>query len=229
MAAFVLAVLLASASPAAAQPVPSDRVEEGRALYEAGLIAAEAERWADAQRNFERAYRLTRSGAALFNLALAHRALGQPVAAVAALDELLARSDFGAEVRERARRLREVAAEDVAELVLIGLSNERRYEVALDQRLVADEGERPLTIAVDPGARALVVRRDLERWRWEGELSAGERRMVEPFTAQTDGSIFASPWLWVITGVVVVVAATATVLLLSDDGIEPRSGRYVPL
>lgn len=229
MAAIVLAVLLAVASPAAAQDVPTDRMEEGRALYEAGLIAAEAERWADAERNFRRAYRLTRSAAALFNLALAHRALGQPVDAVAALDELLARSDLETELRERASRLRAVAAEEIAELVLIGLSNDRRYEVALDQRLVADEGERPLTIAVDPGARTLVVRRDLERWRWEGELSAGERRTVEPFTAPPDGSIFASPWLWVITGVVVVGAVTTTVLLLSDDGIEPRSGRYVPL
>lgn len=229
MRAAVLAALVAcSTATAYAQDIPPDRMEEGRALYEAGLVAARAERWADAQRNFQRAHALTRSSAALFNLALAHRALGQPLSAVEALDELIGGHRIDAQLRARAHRLRVTALEEIAEIVLIGLAPDRRYEIALDSRLVPDRGERPLSIAADPGARAVVVRDGTARWRWTGELADGERATLEPFTAG-ESSLLASPWLWGGVAAVLVGAAVAGFLIASrDDDIEPR-GRYVPL
>lgn len=98
---------------------PSARDEEARALFEAGKVAYEDGRYADALGYFERAYELSQRVALQYNLGLAYDRLRRDREALAAFEAYLeADADpmRSAEVENRVRALREhLAAEDAAQ------------------------------------------------------------------------------------------------------------------
>jgi hypothetical protein len=243
--ALVAAASLGSARAAGQDPLDAE-IAEARALFMAGEAAVESGRWADAVDSFSRAYELSRVPASLFNLGFALRALGRHREARDAFDSLLREHPrFEASLRDEARRYRDEAAERVARLVVDRLDAATRYTVRLDGRPVEDEGERPLSMEGDAGAHTLTVRRGGGApFVWEGEVAEGQTRVVEAvFPAPTapdggpdpglpddGGSVFASPWFWLVTAVVLAAGGVLAGWLVHESlQLEPNSSRAVEL
>ncbi len=231
-------------------------LEEARAHFLAGRAAIEAGRWADAVESFERAYALSHAPSALYNVAVALRALGRYREARDTLRRLLQEHEERlrpARRQEAERYLREAEAQ-VASLRLEGLAAGVRHEVRLDARPIEDDGSRPLRIETDPGEHVLEVSRpEHVPFEWRGAMGAGEHQVVQvalrprprprerdPLRAsvparpqERGGGLFSSPWFWVGTGVVVAVAAGATWWYLTEGrgpaGPSPQSPRVVDL
>ncbi len=257
------ALLLAAGRPARAQPTqdaetasrPSRAdLEEAKARFLAGRAAVEAGRWADAVENFERAYQLSKAPSALYNLAVALRALGRYREARDHLERLFEvhGERLSPRLRADAKRYLEEARDQVATLLLEGLETELRHRVRVDGHLVPDEGERPLRVEVDPGRHTLVVRAEERRpFEWEGEVDAGATERIDvslplerrpaptpsplqptppPKEEDEGGGLLSSPWFWVGTAVVLAAGAGAAWWALGDDsGPEPQSERVVDL
>ncbi len=255
------ALLLAAGRPARAQPMQDGEttsrpsradLEEAKARFLAGRAAVEAGRWADAVENFERAYQLSKAPSALYNLAVALRALGRYREARDQLERLFEvhGERLSPRLRADAERYLEEARGQVATLLLEGLETELRHRVRVDGRLVPDEGERPLRVEVDPGRHALVVRAEGRRpFEWEGEVGAGATERIEasllveeesapapsplqpaPPREEEEGGLLSSPWFWVGTTVVLAAGAGAAWWLLGNDaGPAPQSDRVVDL
>src|SRR5690606_36962585 len=102
-------------------------VDEARSLFIDGSGDVEGFRWADAIPKFERSYALSCAPSALYNLAMALRALGRHRDARDAFDRLLGdHPDFSGELRELAVRYRREEAARVAVLLLAGIDPDMR-------------------------------------------------------------------------------------------------------
>ena len=182
--------------------------EEARALFVAGSAAVESGRWADAVSSFERAYVLTGAPSALYNLALALRALGRHREARDAFDRLLREHTIDdPALRAEAEQMRADEAVRVAVLELVGLEDGVEHSVRLDGREIEDRGQRPLEVESDAGTHTLVAEREGHRpFVWEGSLADGARRSVrvlfQPLTTASAGDDTA-------VHVVIVVAVVA--------------------
>jgi tetratricopeptide (TPR) repeat protein len=242
--ALACAVALGSV-PAAAQDDGDADMQEARSLFVAGVAAVDAGRWADAIRSFSRAYELSGRPIALYNVAFALRALGRHVEARDAFERLLRL--HGPDLDDTRRResegfLREERAR-VATLQLVGLSHDLRYGVRLDGDGVEDDGDRPLSLEVDPGDHALVVGADgFEDFLWEGDVGDGQRLEVRvtleaiPVVSgggggdEDDGGILSSPVFWIVAGVLVAGgAAVAGYVLWQDAQLDCEVSRCVEL
>ena len=99
-ATLVLASAAAAQDAPAPQPPPSqdgaevppdtELVTEARAAFEQGVEAFRTGRPVEARIHFERSFELLPTGVAAWNLAQAHRATGDPVAALALIERMLA-------------------------------------------------------------------------------------------------------------------------------------------
>lgn len=233
----MLLVALVGASPASAQ---DDARDEAREAFQRGSEAAQEERWADSEREFRHAYDLSHSTSALFNRAVALRALGRHVEARDAFDTLL--SDEGAldpAVREQVTHLRGESAARVARIVLDGLDAPGgRQRILLDGEGAADAGPRPLELEVNEGHHTILVEQSgFDSFRWSGDLSAGGRVTVQvsllAHAAPTNSvvvvervrepevpagpSVLEEPWFWILVGLVVLGAAAGTITGLMLD------------
>lgn len=228
-------------SPAASDP---RTLEEARAAFAEGVDAAAAERWPDAERAFERAYELSRVGAALYNLGFAYRARGKYTAAREAFARVL-RDHLELDPGQRAeaeRILAEVEAR-IARLRLAGFAPRGDDVVRLDGAVVSPLPAPPV-LETDPGSHALrVERRDHLPFEWSGRLRDGEEQTVEvelvPRPARSPSSsgerdegssVLSSPVFWILTGVVVAAGVGAAVYFTYDDQtVEPLATRRVDL
>lgn len=232
-------IAIVRADPA---PVPADSTlqptanegDEARRAFQEGTDAAATEHWADSERAFRRAYALSRAPSALFNQAVALRALGRHLDARNAFDELLARTDaaVSTDLRESARRLRLESAARVATLTLSGLAL-APHRIRIDGRPVRDSLQRPLHVELGEGPHAIeIVREGFVAFTGSEELSAGERRTLHiklkaRSTARArDTSKRTRRWAWIGGSALVVVAGvTTTAVLLSKSQDEPLSPR----
>lgn len=245
LAAAVLMAVCHTSSVASAQPAGD--VREARARFLAGAAAVEAGRWADAVENFERSYELSGAPSALYNLALALRALGRYVAARDRFDDLLRVDDVGGEIRQSARDLRAEVARRIATVHVEGLPRRGEVDVRLDGRPVTDPGTRPLEVATDPGDHTLVAEREAHQpFVWEGRLDDGQQEYLQvrwipirsagsapfdPIEAPPERrSIASRPAFWIVLGVVLAGAAvTLGVLLGGGDRVQPLSDMPVDI
>lgn len=171
----LLVALTALASAAQAQP--SDPVaREARSLFDQGIAASDAGRYAEAVTHFERSLQLRASPAVLRNLAVAYRGVGRlldaqrtfeqyfanPGARVTAEELAQLRADFEALRREIPELTLEVTPADAA--------------VLLDGRALANRGP---TLRVDPGRHVFEAQApEHAPQRLEVELARSERRTL---------------------------------------------------
>lgn len=225
-----------------AQSSPEEARVDAREAYRRGLEAAEDERWADSERWFGRAYALSDEPSALFNRAVALRALGRYVEARDAFEALLAR-ELTEPVRARAHELLAQTRARIARLQLEGLP-EATHTVELDGAPRPDSGERPVVLEVDEGEHALVVGREgFEPYRWRGRVAGEETetlhvvltpREVEVVTVEAlprseppppRRSVLEAPWFWVLVGVAVLGGVAVGVGVgFSEAQVDPASG-----
>lgn len=225
-----------SATPEAAPAnVHTRDDDEARAAFREGTEAAETERWADSERAFRRAYALSRAPSALFNRAVALRALGRHVEARDAFDQLLAETDapLASDLRESASTLRTESASRVAKLTLTGLTFSP-HRIRLDGRSLNDSMSRPLTFEVDEGLHTLEITREGHTSVvLSEELLPGEKRELRIALNALSSSVAKAKknrkhvWWWV-GGTAAVVASgvvATTIVLLRRDDDEPLSPR----
>jgi hypothetical protein len=193
-----------------------------------GTRAIEVGRWADAVREFERAYELSRAPTALFNTGFALRALGRHVEARAAFDRLLAdHADADEAVLDEARELREEVNGLIVTLALGGLRSDLRYSLRLDGQARDDTGARPVELEVDPGVHVLeVAHPSIESFRWETESWGGEelRATAElvPRAIEETISVLESPFFWIAIAAAVATGVVLTIVL-ADAADQPTT------
>ncbi len=212
---------LAQAPDALAQePAPHD---DARRAFLEGTAAADEGRWTDAVESFRRAYALSSSSVALFNVGFALRALGRYLEAAHTFDALLA-GTLDDETRAESERLRREVRSRLAHLELSG------WPEALDLELRVDARPRPagqtlsLRFELDPGDHSVSIRSaGYEPWEWAGALAAGETRQLQVTLLPTRRSeaaprstVASSPWLWAAIGVVLVASAAVIVWRVRD-------------
>lgn len=185
LASFFFSAALFAAPQARAQApqcTPTDaELEEAQALFIAGAAAVDAGRWADAISSFERSYALSCRVAALYNLAMALRALGRHREARDTFDRLVRdHADIPDELRQTVANFRREEANRVAVLELAGIDPAVSPDVSFDGRAVPDVSSRPIRIETDAGAHSLVARiPEHQPFVWEGELVDGQREAVD--------------------------------------------------
>jgi tetratricopeptide (TPR) repeat protein len=198
--ACALACLLAGpigAARAQGSEVSASAAAAARDLYEAGIEAAEAERFEEALEAFERSYELAPRAATLMNLGAVAEPAGRLVTALNAYRRFLASADerllaaHGAAARAAIARLTPALAH--LSVVVVGL--ERQDELRLDGAPL-ERASLGLDLPVDPGPHAVTVERTvgaadgarseeaaaperIECARADVTLSAGARRDLE--------------------------------------------------
>ncbi len=232
LAALLPASALAQGGGRCGELSPTE-MEEARALFIAGSAAVEAGRWSDAVASYERAYQLSCAPSALYNLAMAYRALGRHRDARDAFDRLMAlHPDLNADLRVNAQQFRREEASRVAVLELVGIDPDARTEISFDGRAVPDEGQRPVVVETDAGSHSLVARLpEHQPFVWEGALSDGQRETVQAvFRPIPTGDDTVAVVLLVVGAVALVGGGVALAVLLQEDAqLQPLSPFVVEL
>lgn len=246
--ALCVAVTLCAARASAQAPGTSDALHAATALFNAGVTHLDARRFADAADAFERSLALHETSAAAYDLALARRALGDPLRALAAFQRFLARARADHPNRARAEAAVSALRRQLAH-VLISV-DDTDAELRVDGEVVAlSEGlhERDLTA----GAHVFEARwRGGAPVRVEATLERGETltipmlRPAEPARAARTAPAQARPrtphppqrrtttrstWFWVGVGVgaaVLVAAVTALVVTSLNTPSDYDRGRW---
>ncbi len=210
--------------------VPED---EAREAFREGTEAALAQRWSEAERAFGRAYALSRAPSALFNQAVALRAMGMHVAARDAFARLLAMDDAQLTHQQRvdAVLLRDESAARVAVLELRGL-DAGPHDLLVDGARREDDRVRPMRLELDAGAHHVEVRRvGYEPFAREVALEPGESSTLQ--VAFTPADTRAAPasartrrvlW-WVGGSVALLLGAAAVTWGVTRDDHEPLEPR----
>ncbi len=228
--ALALVTHVAGASAQECNPHPNDAdVERARSLFVDGSHDVEGFRWADAIPKFERSYALSCAPSALYNLAMALRALGRHREARDAFDRLLAgHPDLGGELRTTSETYRREEAARVAVLLLAGIEPDVQPEIHFDGEDVRDRGERPLRIETDAGAHSLIARvPEHQPFVWEGRLGDGQEQTLElrfDRLPAGGGDDFVLPLLLGIAAAVVIGVGIGVGVYLWDDAqVRPLS------
>jgi hypothetical protein len=206
----------------------ADDPERAREYFERADLAINAGRLAEARDLLVESLDFARRPETAFNLSAVERAMGRTRSAVERLDELL-EGDYGAldaDRRAQVQALRDEVRRELATIALTvrGASAEVRVDGELVRRVARDGSVRH---AVDAG-RHVVTALTADGRNEERSLSIarGEVRPLELVFAieeesDDDGTVFESPWFWIVTSVIVVGAATATIALFALDGADP--------
>ena len=217
----VLAAAFFALSPSQglAQSEDDDR-EQARAEFVAGSEAATAGRWADSLEHFQRAYLMSGVPTALYNAAMALRALGRHREARDAFQRVVD-SHGDSPAAEPSREKAEEEAARVAVLTLAGLDPDADYDIRVNGREQETSRGSELEIETDPGQTGLQASREgYEAWTWEGRLSDGERQTLQVEMVEIEvetTSVFKSPIFWIIAGAVVVGAGVGVGLFLQNN------------
>lgn len=130
---------------------------EARALFDQGIAASDAGRYADAATFFERSLRLRPSPVALRNLAVAYRGVGRLLDAIRAFEQYFANPGSHATPEELARLHREYSA-------IQGEVPELRFDVAPANATIRVDGREPpdrsTALRIDPGRHVVEVSGD---------------------------------------------------------------------
>lgn len=170
----------APGAAAAAASAPSGVDDEARSAFREGTEAAEKERWADSERAFRKAYGLSHAPSALFNQAVALRALGRHVEARNAFDSLLAGQgpELSPDLQKSTEELRAESASRVAVLNLTGLTLSP-HRIRVDGKPVVDTLKRPLAIELDEGVHSVeIALAGHETWLTTQEILPSEQRSL---------------------------------------------------
>ena len=155
------------------------RREEARRAFLAGIEAARTDRWEAAAENFRRAYELSGTASALFNMAAALRAQGNYRETAEALEQFL-RDNPNHPKADDARELAEEARSFQATLVLEGV------EAGDDIRVDGERWDPDEKLTVDPGQHVVVVTRPgAGTFQWEGRLTASQTTSIDVEFAPT--------------------------------------------
>lgn len=211
---------------------PSEEaMEEARAIYNEAAQAAEEERWADAIGLFEQSYALSGRASALYSIGYTSRNVGRFIDARAALDQLLEQGDVDEALRDQAIVLRHEVQRKIAVLSLVGLEQFEEPTVRMDGARAEDDGERPLSLEVDPGEhRVRVEAPGYSEFTWAGRLAQGDTMRLEVEMEDVSDSIWESPWLWIGVGAFVVAAAVITIVVAQSAAqLSPNSEFHLRL
>lgn len=221
--ALVLALAASLSRPTDALAQELAPHDDARQAFLEGTEAADEGRWTDAVESFRRAYALSSSSVALFNVGFALRALGRYLEAAQTFDALLA-GTLDDETRAESERLRREVRSRLAHLELSGWPEALDLELRVDAR-PRSAGQTPsLRLELDPGDHSVSVRSaGYEPWEWAGALAAGESRALQvtlvpmrrPEAARRT-SVTSSPWLWAALGVVLAASAAVIVWRVRD-------------
>lgn len=148
----VVAITLV-ASGAAAQDEPND----ARVLFDRGVERADQERWGEAVELFRRSFAVAERPSTAFNLAGALLRLGQPTAALDALQDYLRVAPQDDPHRAETRDLTELALAAIAHVDLRVDPPEARLRV--DGRVAAGDGE-ARSLRLDPGEHHMRLEAD---------------------------------------------------------------------
>jgi len=251
----VVAVAALRARAQDASSVSPNERALARQELDAGIAAARAGRWEDAHRSFARVYALVPTPSALLNLAGAQARTARLVAAAESyrrfLREALGPELESQRAAARAALAETQARTPHVRIRAEGLGPEDAVDVDGEPLSRASLGA-PLPI--DPGAHTARIRRgavevahaewsSAERDTREVRLRAPEERSPgrppqsraparsAAITAtparddDTEGSLLASPWLWIVTGVVIAAGAVSVGIAIdAGDAPEPYSG-----
>ncbi len=228
------AITYAQSQPVAT--VDPANVAAARALFDRGVSELEARRYTPAVLVLEESYRLNPVPVVLYNLGLAHRALGHHQQAIESFERYLA--DAGADVAPaRLAAVQQAVSQLRAELVTVTCEvRPEAFHVAVDGRDIRVSETR---FTLDPGAHSIVVSADEHRpERREVRLAPGERYTlhttleaapratphppVVPVTPEAR-PITSQWWFWTVIGAVVVggVATTLALTLRETEGPVP--------
>ncbi len=214
----------------AAPVAPPQGEDPARRAFREGTEAAGTERWADSERAFRRAFELSHAASALFNQAVALRALGRHLAACRAFERLLADyPDLSAGLRGPAEKLQRESRTRVGTLELQGLAL-TAHAITVDGQRIEDSLQRPLRIELDEGSHELRISRPAhELFTSRQELRGGEQRQVRVALVTSKPQVQEAPrshsrlWWWV-GGAATVVATGAVAAILvqqSQQGDKP--------
>jgi hypothetical protein len=210
--------------------------ERARQLFESAMEAADRAEYGRARDLFRRSLEISLRPATAENLALVLRALGETVEAVEVLDAI-DRGDFGDVAPEHLEVLRARRAETAAEVgaVLLTVRRGQDADVRVDGSLVPNaSGSWPQRLRVDGGRHVIVVSTPDGR-SVEDRVDVppgGEAALTitlpppspPPSRSEDEGtSVLASPWTWIIAGLLVAGAVTLAVVLATSGGQEPVS------
>lgn len=192
----VLGVLfVGGARPERAAAQSASEVAAARTLFEEGVAAAGASRWADALSAFERSYEIAPRSTTLLNLAGAQVQLGQLVAAAESYRRLI--RDAGSNARER--RLRDQARDALEALEpRIGHLTLRISALEDGDRVTLDGAEVAHAIIgvatpVDPGEHQVSVRRgSAEVGSATLSIGEGESRELTVLVRAVDTAVVAT-------------------------------------
>lgn len=235
--AAVLALALLVGARASAQDARGR--EEARARFERGVAYIEAERWADAITELQRAREIRATPAVLYNLGLAYRAVGRSRDAVAAFRDFVAASS-GAANPELMARVRAYLQELTAGIARLDLQVEPPsarvlldgVEVQTRQPHELDAGRHVIVAEADGYAaqtRALELGRGAReslrlrlvplappRLTVHAAPPLGVARPAPQSPAPESHGVLQSPWFWVGVGVVAAGAGVATYFALHE-------------
>lgn len=216
-------------SPSFAVAQDAATLEHARALFEAGVEALDAGRFAEAAPLLERSLALNPRPSVAFNLAFARVGMGQPVEARRVLDRLLA-GDVGPvdpDLRARAEAKRAEATSMIAHLDVLP------EPVEADVRVDGAPTPSPVGLELDPGPHVIdVTARGFLDHQRALRLPPGARRTLRVTLSEAPppaAPIEESEWFW---GTLAAVAAIGVVgvvvgVALYEDG-QPDVDFTVP-
>jgi tetratricopeptide (TPR) repeat protein len=221
---------LVAAPPAAGQATATEE-QEARTLFERGVEALGQERFADALRAFQAAYRLDPRPMLLYNIGLCQRELGDPVAARATLVRYLEQAgpEGPADLGEAAR---EVLAGLDALLGTIAVDVDQAGARVFVDGAEAGVAPLPEPLRVAPGAHTITAQlAGFESAEQTVTVGAGESLAAAltlrpsppplPLPAPDDGGVPSSGWFWASVGIG--GAATVAAIVTGSLGLQARS------
>lgn len=244
------AVVLFTLFTALAQAQSPNDVAMARDFFDRGVGFAQAREWDEAREAFARSYALAPRPSTLLNLAGAERRSGRFVAALESYRRFLH------ETPEAERELREEADAAVAELTQRVARIEIQVRNLLSTDVVKLDGTElraaslGAAIPIDPGAHRLEVVREgvvLRERSFESAEGGNDRVAIElpapledapaldsrpagredPIEADDGGTVFESPWFWIVAGVIVAGAAVGAWFLFRPVE-DPFVGNTTP-
>jgi len=245
-------VLLVAVSGAFATPVASAQSPEdaARGRFQEGVAAAREGRWQQAHDAFSEAHEALGRPTILINLANARVQLGRLVEGARTYERFLAEVEPGSSAAEH-RGAVEDALEQVRQRIpRLSITLEGAGagdEVRVDGETVARDALG--SVGIDPGSHEVELVRDgtvLSRASAEVEEGgSAEVRLEAPAPesaelaasseepaltdGEDEGSVLASPWLWVGVGAAVVAGALAVILVATAGGEpDPITGNVGP-
>jgi hypothetical protein len=186
--------------------------EASRAAFERGVRFADELAWQQAAEAFEESYRLYPRPGTLYNLGLAHRALGRYTRAIDELQRFLQEGSPSADVRAQVEQVIGEMRQNLAHLTIT--PSVANATITLDEQPVT-AGE---VIDTDPGNHVVsVTAPGFTRNAQTVTLARGETRQLDVQLERAGGGILSQWWLWTAVGVVVAGGVAASVVLLSHE------------